>query len=127
VDKIEKNVVAVFPPKQAYEGGAVSLQFQAREGDTFQVTMKPQIARYLGSQLQLYLLLLPKSEIEHMPHDEYSEVVDVIPPDKSPDGETVSLKFQTANDEMVRIRMPASVAQQFGTQLLLLPATSGNR
>lgn len=123
-----RDVVTVFEPKQTHEGGAVLLQFQTGDGDTLHVSMKPQVARYLGSQLQLHLqLLLPASEMSQTANERYQDAVDIIPPDRSPDGETVLLKFQIANDEMVRLRMSASIARQFGTQLLLLSVTSGNR
>ncbi|OGA51082.1 MAG: hypothetical protein A3G25_00110 [Betaproteobacteria bacterium RIFCSPLOWO2_12_FULL_63_13] len=126
VDESYQDVIAVFEPKQTHEGGAVLLQFQTGDVDPLRISMKPQIARYLASQLQLRLLL-PASAIGGPADEPYQDTVDVVPPDKSPDGETVLLKFQIANDEMVRLRMSIDLAREFGTQLLLLSATSGNR
>ena len=121
-------VISVFPPKQTHEGGALLLQFQTADGGELRVSMKPQIARYLASQLQLQLqLLTPKSAAGQPAHEPYQDMVDVVPPDKSPDGETVLLKFQISNNEIVRLRMPVGLARRFGEQLLLLPLTSGNR
>ena len=128
MDESYQDVIAVFEPKQTHEGGAVLLQFQTGAGDPLRISMKPQIARYLASQLRLQLqLLLPASAIGGPAHEPYQDTVDIVPPDRSPDGETVLLKFRIANDEMVRLRMSIDLAREFGTQLLLLSATSGNR
>ena len=78
-----QEVTSVFEPKQTHHGGAVLLQFQTADGDRLRISMKPQIARYLASQLHLQLQLLqPAPAIGQTAQKPYQDMVDVVPPDK---------------------------------------------
>ena len=55
-------------------------------------------------------------------NEAYQNVVSILPPEKSPDGEAVLLKFHTRSGEMIHLRMSADIARHLGTQLLLLSA-----
>jgi hypothetical protein len=59
-------------------------------------------------------------------NEPYEDVVSTFPPEKSPEGETVLLKFQTRSGEVFRLRVSDSIARNLGTQLALLSATSGD-
>jgi hypothetical protein len=49
-------------------------------------------------------------------------IVTALPPEKSPKGNAVLLKFQTWNGNVIRLRVSDSIARILGTQLLLLSA-----
>jgi len=57
----------------------------------------------------------------------YQGVVTIFPPEKSPKGDAVLLKFHTRSGEVLRLRVSYTIAPELGTQLLLLSATSGDR
>lgn len=55
------------------------------------------------------------------------DVVTIFPPEKSPEGKTVPLRFQTRSGETIRLRVSADIARRLGTQLLLLSSASARR
>ena len=55
-------------------------------------------------------------------NEPYQDVVTIFPPEKSPEGEAVLLKFQTPSGEVARLRLSDYVARNLGTQLVLLSA-----
>lgn len=57
--------------------------------------------------------------------DSYEDVVVYVPPEKSPEGDMVLLKFHTKSGEVVHLRMSDYIARNLGTQLLLLSARNG--
>ena len=63
----------------------------------------------------------------HLVNESYQDVVSYVPPEKSPEGEAMFLKFQTHSGEVLRLRFPGDIARHLGTQLLLLSGTSVDR
>ena len=53
-------------------------------------------------------------------NETYADIVTIFPPEKSPEGDAVLLKFQTRSGEVLRLRVSDSIARNLGTQLLLL-------
>ena len=60
-------------------------------------------------------------------NEPYQDIVTIFPPEKSPEGESVLLKFQTRSGEVLRLRVAADIARHLGTRLLLLSAAAGDR
>ena len=52
----------------------------------------------------------------------WKAIVTTLPPEKSPKGNAVLLKFQTRSGDVIRLRVSDSIARNLGTQLLLLSA-----
>lgn len=51
-------------------------------------------------------------------NEAYEELVTTFPPEKSPKGEAVLLKFQTRSGEVLRLRVSGVIARQLGTLML---------
>jgi hypothetical protein len=58
-------------------------------------------------------------------NEAYEDSVTTFPPEKSPEGDAVILKFQTRSGEVLRLRVSDSIARNLGIQLLLLSAGAG--